>query len=196
MTLTPINLPCEWLHELVTLGVIQEVNAPLTQANLTPIGRAQPFALGDGTLMNQAWIDDLRAKTPPAYAGVTLDGDWETRPAGVYFRCFDRRKHVREATLSPTPTAPVRWVLGIDYAAADRAYGQCAALCQVQAIAKQGKVEDWIVVADLVAVDGTASTDTFAAEVVAMLGRHGLHWRQLASAYTSKSSTYQPIPTS
>jgi len=184
ITLTPINRPCEWLRALVDAGVVTEVHARLTEGNLTPAGARGPLCLLDGTPMDQAWIDDLRAKTPPVYAPVVLDGEWETRPEGTFFKCFDRDKHLNGAVRLDPARAMVRWVLGIDYAAADRAYGQVAALSQVQQYEdEKGRKQELVYLVDLVAMPGIATSEAFAAEVVNMLGRHGVRWRELASIY-------------
>jgi hypothetical protein len=184
ITLTPINRPCEWLRALVEAGAVTEVHARLTEANLTPLGARGPLRLLDGTPMDQGWIDEMRARTPPVYAPVVLDGEWETRPEGVFFRCFDRAQHVNGAVRLDPARSTVRWVLGIDYAAADRAYGQVAALSQVQQYEdERGRKQELIYLVDLVAMPGIATSEGFAAEVVTMLSKHGVRWRDLSSIY-------------
>ena len=184
ITLTPINRPCDWLRELVERGAVREVHARLTVANLTPLGAGGPLRLLDGTPMDQRWIDEQRRTTPPLYAPVVLDGEWEVRPEGVFFKNFSRDRHLNGAVRLDGQRAPIRWVLGIDYAAADRPYGQVAVLSQVQSYANdRGRAEELLYAVDLVALAGVASSEQFASAVVGMLGRHGLRWRDLHSVY-------------
>lgn len=184
ITLTPINRPCEWLHEMVSTGALREVHARLTPANLTPIGAPSPLRLLDGTPMDQRWIDEQRRTTPASYAPVVLDGEWETRPEGVFFKCFNRDRHVNGGVVLDPARGPIRWVLGIDYAAADRQFGQVASLSQVQAYTNdKQRHEELVYVTDMVALSGISTAEAFAAEVVRMLTRNGLRWRDLHCVY-------------
>jgi phage terminase large subunit-like protein len=184
ITLTPINRPCEWLHDLVQRGVVREVHARLTVANLTPIGSLAPLRLLDGTPMDQRWVDEQRRITPATYAPVVLDGEWETRPEGVFFRCFDRARNVSATATIDASRSPRRWTLGIDYAAADREWGQVAVLSQVQSYTDAtGRWQELVIATDLVALAGVASSEQFVDEVIRMLGRHGLRWRDLHCVY-------------
>jgi phage terminase large subunit-like protein len=184
ITLTPINRPCEYLRALVEQGAVREVHARLTVANLTPIGSSAPLRLLDGTPMDQRWIDEQRRITPATYAPVVLDGEWETRPEGVFFRCFDRARNVSATATIDASRSPRRWVLGIDYAAADREWGQVAVLSQVQSyIDSGGRPQELVIATDLVALPGVASSEQFVDEMIRMLGRHGLRWRDLHCVY-------------
>ena len=184
ITLTPINRPCDWLREMVEAGNVSEVHATLTPDNLTPAGSLGPLRLLDGTPMDQAWIDEQRRITPAMYAPVVLDGEWETRPDGVFFRCFDRARHINAAIRLDPARGVIRWVLGIDYAAADRQYGQVAVLSQVQSyLDDKQRRQELVYAVDMVAMPGIASSEQFAAEVVQLLGRSGLRWRDLHAVY-------------
>jgi phage terminase large subunit-like protein len=184
LSLTPVNRDCTWLREMVEQGVIQEVHAKLTAPNLIPVGAAGPLCLPDGTPMDQAWIDAERLRTPAIYAPVVLDGEWDMRPEGVYFECFDRSRHVSQtAVLNPT-RGNVRWVLGIDYSAADRAFGQVGALAQVQSqVDEKKRRREAVIVHDLVMMDGVVTNRQFAAAVLEMLARNGIAWRDLHSVH-------------
>jgi len=175
ITLTPINRPCGWLRTMVEAGNIVEVHATLTPENLTPHGASGPLRLLDGTPMDQRWIDEQRRITPAMYAPVVLDGEWETRPDGVFFRCFDRARHINANVRLDPQRGVVRWVLGIDYAAADRQYGQVGVLSQVQSyLDDKGRRQELVYVVDMVAMPGIASSEQFAVEVVSLLGRSGI----------------------
>ena len=180
LSLTPVNRDCSWLWDMVEADVIEEVHAKLTAENLTPVGAVEPLRLQDNTLMDSDWIAEQWRITPPIFAPVVLDGEWETRPEGVFFKCFDRSKHVSaDAALDPARGA-IRWVMGIDYAAADRDYGQVAVLAQVQRqVGDNGRKREAILVRDLVVMPGVATNGQFAAEVLRMLERQGMKWRDL-----------------
>lgn len=180
IVLTPVNRDCAWLHKLVDDGVVEEVHAKLTVANLTPIGDRRPLQLLDGTPMDQAWIDEQWKVTPALWAPVVLDGEWETRPEGVFFKCFDAVKHVSGRVKLDAKRGRIFRVLGIDYAAADRQYGHVAVLADVlQWRDEKGRAGETVLVRDEVAVSGVASDELFARELVTMLERQGLRWRDL-----------------
>jgi phage terminase large subunit-like protein len=180
LSLTPVNRDCSWLWEMVEAGVVEEVHAKLTVDNLTPVGAVEPLRLQDNTLMDAEWIAEQWRITPPVFAPVVLDGAWETRPEGVFFKCFDRAQHVvPDAALDPS-RGQIRWIMGIDYAAADRDYGQVAVLAQVQRqTGERGRTREAILVRDTVVMPGVATNTQFAVEVLRMLERCGLRWRDL-----------------
>lgn len=183
ITLTPINRPCEWLRKLVDAKIVDEVHAVMSVENLTPVGASDPMRLLDGTPMDAAWIASLRLATPAMWAPVILDGEWEARPEGVFFKCFDPKKHVRAVKLDPRRGA-VYPVLGFDYATADRDLGHAAVLLQVQPYRDAaGRVRERIVALDEVALVGTATNAEFAQRVIAMLERNGLQWRDLHAVH-------------
>lgn len=177
---TPANRDCTWMREMVEDGSILEVHAKLTVANLTPEGEREPLRLLDGTLMDQAWIDEQWRLTPALFAPVVLDGEWDMRPEGVFFDLFDPAIHVNgQARLDPA-RGEIRLQLGIDYAAAAREYGQTAALLQVQqSIDEHGRKREAVLMLDEVVMPGVATNRAFADKLVAMLSRHGLNWRDL-----------------
>jgi phage terminase large subunit-like protein len=187
ITLTPVNRPTEWLRKLVELGAVHEVHARLTEANLTPVGGTGPLRLLDGTPMDAAWIAKQWAVTPATYAGVILDGEWETRPEGVFYSCFDTKKHVSDAVRLDPRQGPIRWALGFDYAAANRDFGHCVSLSQVQVRNVNDGTRDRVVTAvytvDELTLHGSATTAQSAIQTVAMLQRHGLRWIDLYSVH-------------
>ena len=180
IAMTPANRDCSWMRELVENGVIAEVHAKLTVENLTPVGRSMPLCLLDGTPMDAEWIAEEWRRTPAVYAGVVLDGEWETRPEGIFFKCFDKAAHVNATARLDPNRGPVRWVMGIDYAAAVREHGQTCTLLQVQASSDgKGRPREAILVVDEVVMPGVASNAQFAVAVVDMLRRQGIEWRDL-----------------
>jgi Terminase large subunit, T4likevirus-type, N-terminal len=185
ITLTPINRPCEWLHDLVEMGSIKEVHARMEPRTFLPKGWDRPLCIDDGTPMDAAWIQEQRRITPKTYAGVVLDGDWETRPEGAFFaHIFDKTKHVTDKLKLDPARGKIRWVLGIDYAAADRELGQIGVLCQVQSrVDEKNRPYELIIAWDLVALGGATTSEAFARALIDMLERNGLSWHNLTSVY-------------
>lgn len=185
VTFTPINGPTQHFRDEVDAGQIAEVHAPLTVAACRYADTGEVRRLEDGTLCDQAWIDEIRAQTHPTWAPIVNDGLWEMMPQGVWYDCFDRAKHrTDKVRLVDRPGAPVYWALGIDYAAADRAFGHVAALVQCQSLRDAaGRVNESIYIVDEVTMDGTARNLDFAEAVIKMLDRNGLQWRQLTAVH-------------
>ena len=185
ITLTPINRPCEWMHEMVDAAVIREVHAKLDAQALTFRNTNQRMRLADDTPMSDAWIEEMRRVTPPMFVPVVLDGEWETRPQGVFFKNFDPVRHVvGTVKFRQAEGSRIRWYLGIDYAAADRDFGQVAVLsCVLQAPRKTGGHDVFVHVVDEVVMGGTATTDEFVDELLVMLARNGKQWRDLSAVY-------------
>jgi len=184
ITFTPVNRDCRWLKEVIASGTVKEVHAKLTVENLTPIGSSSPFKLHDGTPMDQEWVDLQWANTPAAFADVVLDGAWEGKPMGAFFKTFDRGKHARSGLKLSPSKGPIRICLGVDHAAAGREYGQAAVLCQVQQwVDSEGALKEAINVVDECVAVGSATSEEFGRHIASMLRRHGLVWRDLWRAY-------------
>ena len=188
ITLTPVNRDCTWLRRLVESGAIPEVHAPLDHLALTfkRTGRRMRLEDANRTIMDDAWISEQIRITPPAWVPVVIHGEWETRSEGVFYACFDANKHVT-ATLKwsvISPNARLRWMIGIDYAAADREYGQCASLVQVlETTRADGTYEVYVYIVDEVVMGGVADLETFTRELLSMLARNGLEWIQISAAH-------------
>jgi len=186
ISLTPINMDCTWLEEMVEEGTIEEVHATLCAANLIPVqlpGDAWapgPLLTEDGVPMDSAWIAEQWRITPSAFAPVVLDGEWNIRLEGIFFDIFDPRVHVAEGLRFEERRGGVRWCLGFDYAGTNREHGQVAVLAQVQRIVDdKGRTEEGIYVRDMVVASGVVTNRQFAALVLEMLERQGLAWRDL-----------------
>lgn len=188
ITLTPVNLPCEWLRKLVDKASVREVHARLDADALTFVGTGQRMTLADGTPMDDDWIATERFNTPDAFVGVVCDGEWECRAEGVFFRTFDPAAHVRSA-ITWGPRTKRAWTLGIDYASADREFGQVAILSEVGTVPRADEkgatrwTDHYVHVRDEVFMPGSATLEEFAAAVLAMLARNGLTWAHLSKVY-------------
>jgi hypothetical protein len=180
--LTPINGPVEHIRRAVEGGMLPEVHAPLTPENLRVAATGEIRRLEDGTLCDEAWIAEMWRKEPASWAGITLDGLWEVRPEGAWFApIWDATRHVSDRAQLDGES---RWHLGIDYASADRPMGLVAVLALVEPTrAESGHAIEHIIVEDMVALPGTATVTMFACDILAMLKRNGLHWRNLRTVY-------------
>ena len=195
ITLTPVNRDCTWLRKLVESGAIPEVHAPLDSRALTFSRTGIRMRLNDyrRTVMDDAWITEQIRVTPAAWVPVVIHGEWETRIEGVFYKCFDASKHVSATVKLRVPVgAKLRWYLGIDYAAADRDFGQCASLCRVLEVPRAaGGYDCWVYIADEVVMGGVADSDEFAGEVLAMLDRQGIEWTDLSAIHGDNPVTSQ-----
>lgn len=181
-TLTPINGPVEHIKDDVERGVLPEIHAPLTVANLRHVDTGEIRTLEDGTLCDSAWIAEMWRKEPKSWAGITLDGLWEVRSEGAVFGpVWDPAVHVNDrARLS----GAAYWTMGIDYATADRDQGLVAVLCQVEpGRDAAGRITESVIVEDMVSLPGIATMTMFAQDIIAMLARNGLKWRNLKTVY-------------
>lgn len=181
-TLTPINGPVQHIRESVDKGLIPEVHAALTLENLRHADTGEVRHLEDGTLCDEAWIAEMWRREPPSWAGITLDGLWEVRPEGAFFApVWDSSKHISARARLDGET---RWHLGIDYAAADRPQGLVAVLVLVEpGRTIGGHAVESMIVEDLCALPGTATITMFAQDILRMLARNGLTWRNLHGVY-------------
>lgn len=186
ITLTPVNRDCVWLRKLVESGAIPEVHSPLNARALTFARTGIRMRDQKGRVMDDAWIVEEIRKTPAQYVPVVIHGEWETRLEGVFYALFDTTKHVNVVTKFKLAQAgtKVSWLLGIDYAAADREFGQCASLCRVLEVPRAGGGYDvWVYIADELVMGGVTDSDEFAGDLIGMLERNGIEWSDLAAVH-------------
>lgn len=183
LTLTPINNPAEWVAEKVEQGLLDEVHVRLTLDALThEDGKLR--TLEDGTVLDEAWIAEQRRIVPAQWAPIILDGEWRVIGLGAFFKAFDRAVHVSDTAQLDSEQGEIRWHLGVDYATVDRA-GLVATLSQVQHHPgdKETVSKQWVIIQDCVVLPGISTIAQLVDEVVAMLARHGLRWRDVKTAY-------------
>lgn len=183
LTFTPINGPTEHIRDDIEAGRILEIHAPLTPENLKWADTGEIVTLEDGTPCDAKWIGEVWAQTSAMEADIVNNGGWERKIEGVYFHNFDAKRHSATAGLRRTMNGRegrLTWLLGLDYAAADREYGQCAVLVQVLEVrASVGPSQWWVNVVDESVATGTIDTGQFADMVLSMLTRAGLTWDRL-----------------
>lgn len=193
LTLTPINADATHVEKLVESGAFVEVHGRLTVENLTVERTGLPRLLADGTVCDEAWIKEQRRIVPDQWAPILLDGEWRVVGLGAFFReVFDRAFHVSDVAQLDPSQGDIRWHLGVDYASAERA-GLVATLVQVQHTPGDAENigKEWIIVHDCIVLPGISTVAQLADEVVGMLARHGLRWRDLRTAYGDNPVTGQ-----
>lgn len=181
LTLTPINgPPLPWLQKLVEEGKVADYNTPLTpESQVSPL-TGLPRRTHDGVLWDAAFIEDYRERANPLIAPITLDGEWERRTEGQFFKCFDPHRHI--STL--LPNVSLEWFLGIDFASADRELGMAAVLTGVQTYLDDKKRKQTkLFVLDEIVLPGTSSMETFATAIIKAIEERGLQWRDLDGVF-------------
>ncbi len=180
LTLTPINgPPLPWLQRLVESGGVVEYHTKLTpESQISPLtGRSRKTKAGRP--WDAEFIAELRAKTNPIDEPIRIDGAWESRSEGQFFRCFDPDAHMS----TQAPPGQLRLCLGIDYAAADRELGMAAVLTAVRLDEKDSRQVREIHVLAEVLMPGSASMDDFSASILRMLRDLDIAWHELDHIY-------------
>lgn len=185
ISMTPQWKDCSWLKKLVEKGVVEEVHAKMTPENLRFVGSGRSMTLADGTPMDEAWIAQQRAEANPIYAPVELDGEWEYRVDGAYFRTFGP-KNLASAQARLSGVGRRMLLLGLDYAAADREQGLCSVLSEVLELPRRSaaaRPRYEVLALDEVVLPGSATHEQLALGIKAMLTRNGLDWKDLAAVH-------------
>jgi phage terminase large subunit-like protein len=185
LTLTPINgPPLPWLVELTapedgSPAIVVDYHTTLTpESQISPMtGKVRLNEVG--IPWDAAFIASLWKKTNPIDAPIRLNGEWESRTEGQFFKCFDVNKHV---TSHFPATAMEKLYMGIDYAQADR-LGMCAVLSGVELVEVDGVKRPQVWTIDEVIVPGTSTMSQFARAIFNMLQRHGIKWSELDGVY-------------
>lgn len=181
LTLTPINgPPLPWLQSLCDDGRVADYHSPLTpESQISPL-TGLPRRTLDGRVWDAAFIAELRETTNAIIAPITLDGEWERRTEGQFFRCFDPHRHV--STYLPSGT--LEWFLGIDFASADRELGMAAVLSGVESyLDAKGRKQTRVYVYDEIVCPGTTSMENFSDAILRALADRQLQWRDLDGVY-------------
>jgi len=196
LSMTPINAPCEWLRaRCETEGpdgrpLVHDVHYEFVPSTFIPVvdederqtmpdGRRIPFhvprplTLGDGTPKDQAWIDDVTARTIELERDVTLHGHWEERALGAIFRAFVPRWQ--------EPYGRVGVVGGIDHGSG-RNFSQVALFGYIGGVV--GNETVWIRAE--YASEHTTTHDDDAAGILEALEGAGLAWTDLDKVHGDK----------
>lgn len=181
LTLTPINgPPLPWLQSLAEEGKVADYHSALTpESQISPL-TGLPRRTHDGILWDAAFIADLRERANPIIAPITLDGEWERRTEGQFFRCFNPHRHVSNLV----PNGTLEWFVGVDFASADRELGMCAVITGVETyLDEKRRKHTRLYVLDEIVLPGTTSMETFASAIVRAIEERGLQWRDLDGVY-------------
>lgn len=170
-TLTPVNRDVAYLRKLCVDEVWRDLHFDFRPEHLRYADTGEPIELTDGTVCDEAWLDQVRAETPAYEAPVTLDGEWEFRAEGAYFDgAWDGTRLVRHVTIEATD----RVILGIDHG--DRPGKQVAVLLVVDDRAEYPTVGVLDLYRDTI---GLASPVDDARGILEMLDRNGVPWSRL-----------------
>ncbi len=178
VSMTPINAPIDWIREMVEKGKIRDHHARLEPAELIPVGYRTPLRLPDGTPMDAAWIEQVRAETPPHEVPVVLDGEWEVRVVDRLFSAF--RDGEGGHVTSSLPKGDVYLSLGNDHGDGTN-FSQVAVLVAVVLDHTSRWPRVWVL--DEWVSGATTTPDMDARAVIQMLQRSRLRWSDLDHAY-------------
>ena len=161
ITMTP-TLPVDYLKAMVEEGRCSETIAPLTLANVTPLGTGRP-------LLTEAEITNISANYLSIDRAVRMQGEWFMLPEGQIFDGF------KEDMVSKAPCPPnieYKFSVGIDHGS--------DATSQAFILVAYDEKNDWVYVLDEY-VSGSATAETHARQLLNMLKRNGLEPNQINS---------------
>jgi hypothetical protein len=181
LTLTPINGPTDYLRELAEKGALVDIWHRLEPEQLIPIGAELPMRLPDGTPMDDAWIERIRAETLDLEEPVIVDGEWETRTQGRVFGAFDPRPKGGRHITAVVPDVDLKVCLGVDHGQKD--FKQVALLVGVDVSDPQNTR---VHVLDEYVGEGNTLPKDDAKAILAMLARWGWRWEHIDHARGDK----------
>ena len=189
MSLTPINAgPMDWLQALTEKSppVIKDIWEPLRPESFVPVGGHEPLRLDDGTPLDADFVKKLEDEGDPYENPVVIHGEWNPRVTGQVFERFSPAEHVF-GQFAPQPGEDWRVCVGVDHG--ELVGKECAILALTrQARPDEGDGDVVVVLAEY--VGGTDLTIEADAEgILAMLGRWGLDWGNVDSAWGDKTTT-------
>lgn len=175
IAMTPINAPgdLQWLQDLVIEGVIEDLHYPMNEDLFRYADDGSLRTLPDGTICDQAWIDEQSKAVPRRFRDIVLHGAWdEVITDSEFAESWDRAKHV-SAEMPEAEEKHLRYALGIDHGT--QSFTETAVLVCVD----ESTEYPTVYVLDCWEGDGNAGSSADAAAVLAMLRRNGLAWRDL-----------------
>ena len=171
--MTPVNAPVDWIRDLCEAGQIEDIHSPLTPEAMIPVGYQQPLRLDDGTPCDADWIAQVLGESLPMEIPVVVDGEWEFRTHGRVFTAWDTATHI--SPVGPRGKATVS--IGIDYGS--KLLKQIAVLTATQG--SRGHERIWVL--DEMASGARSSIRDDARDILAMLNRNNLRWRDVDTAW-------------
>lgn len=165
LTYTPINRPVGWLREKVEANQIVDIHAPLTLANVWPLGADRPF-------QTQEQLDQFADEVPGWQRAQRVDGDWEGATVGRWIPDYDEDKHMRIENAPPGAAISV----GIDYGLAP---GKMAVILVGVIGGFTPTPSVWFWDETCAGKDETWDTLMIAKKIKEMLDRNRLDWRNV-----------------
>lgn len=175
IVLTPINAPAplDWLEELAAEGIVDDMHYRLEERHLRFADTGELRRLPDGTVMDTVWIEAQEREVLARWRDIILHGEWnEVDTEGVFARSFSPEAHVAAFRLDGKEVL----VLGLDHGT--KAFTETAVLLAVD---ERGEYPA-VYILDLYEAPENTPPEKDAEAIVAMLGHHGLRWRDLARA--------------
>ena len=169
LSLTPVNAPGDlgWLRELADEGVVQDLHFKMTE-DLFRYEDGSLRTLPDGTLCNQAWIEEQLKGVPMRWREIVIDGGWEEIAVDATFaEVFERAVHVS----SDLPTGKVWIGIGFDHGSGD--FCETAVLVAVDKSAEFPRVH----IIDAIEQPANSPPEADAKAILAMLRRNGVAWK-------------------
>jgi hypothetical protein len=171
LAMTPINAPddLQWLRDMVTERVVHDMNYPMTE-KLFRFTDGTLRTLPDGTVCNQAWINEQIRNVLPCYREIVIHGGWDLVVTdGKFSDTFSVSKHVHDFTLDGKEVL----ALGIDHGT--QAFTETCVLVAVDERTEYPSVY----VIDCYVAPENSPPEADAKAILAMLARHGLEWKRL-----------------
>lgn len=182
LTLTPINARVDWLKEMVDEGRIREVHVRCTVDNLVYDDDGSAFIKPDGTVCDQAYVEDVIATSLPHEVPVTAHGEWEMRAVGRVFERF--RDDLLEGghLVTAPPDVPLTLSVGIDHG---RDVGKQTSV--LLGVDESGGAPDVYVLGAIRSQEVTSSAMDARSIVDELLAPWGLVWTDLDYAYGDRA---------
>ncbi len=180
MTLTPVNVPTEWLRRLTVADpdtdvppLVADYHARLTPESLIPVGAVHPLRLKDGTPCDAAWVEHVIRYTLPHEVPVVCHGEWEMRVEGNIFAAFSEEHMIDEL-----PDLDYELRFGTDHGHGGN-FEEYAILVGVDYSERHPR----IYIIDEYVTQGETTTDDDAENILEMLHSNHVTWKSLARAY-------------
>lgn len=173
LTYTPINRPVEYLREMVEKGRLLDIHAPLTLANVWPLGADRPF-------QTQEQIDAFADEVPPWQRAQRVDGAWEGATVDRWIADFDEALHMR----IETPPAGAALAVGIDYGLRP---GKMAVVLVAVVGGYTSTPTAWFVDEACAGADEVWDTEMLARKIKDMLARNRWDWRNIDAWINDRS---------
>lgn len=160
------SVPFGYMRRMVESGEISEHHYSLSVENCWPVGAMAPFK-------NQGAIDAFTARCRAAQRPQRVGGEWEGPPDEAFHPDFNPEVHVTDAI-----PAGEQWSVGIGVDYGTDVGKPAVALVAVRG-GQQLNPKFWFMDEAACPADSTWSIDDIATQIVSILERNNLSWRQV-----------------